>query len=82
MKRPLGLLVCLVAVGLAACGGGNDDRGGGNPPAPKQQAAAPGCRQVAQPQPKPDGGAKRPAQALDPGATYDVLLKTSCGDIT
>jgi cyclophilin family peptidyl-prolyl cis-trans isomerase len=82
VKRPLGLLLCLVAVGVAACGGGNDDRGGGSPPAPKQQAAAPGCRQVAQPQPKPDGGAKRPAQALDPGATYDVLLKTSCGDIT
>jgi peptidyl-prolyl cis-trans isomerase B (cyclophilin B) len=72
-----------IAVGLAACGGGDDDD---DAAASKQTAspkpAAPKCKDVAEPQPKPDGGAKAPAETLDPKATYDVVLKTSCGDFT
>ena len=34
------------------------------------------------PNPKPDGGAKKPTGSLDPGKTYRAVLKTSCGDIT
>jgi peptidyl-prolyl cis-trans isomerase B (cyclophilin B) len=82
--RPLALLLCLVAVGLAACGGDDDD---GSPGSAARDDAAPPteraskCSEAAQPKPKPDGGAKRPAEALDPKATYDVVLQTSCGNI-
>jgi cyclophilin family peptidyl-prolyl cis-trans isomerase len=81
--RPLALLLCLVALGAAACGG-DDDSGSAKPRQPAQadtQAPA-GCKKVAQPKAKPDGGAKPPSKALDAGATYDVVLKTSCGNIT
>jgi cyclophilin family peptidyl-prolyl cis-trans isomerase len=76
-------MLCALALALAACGG--DDDGGSEQPqgSPKvDKTVSDGCAGVAQPAAKPDGGAKRPAQALDPGATYDVVLKTSCGDIT
>jgi peptidyl-prolyl cis-trans isomerase B (cyclophilin B) len=79
------LLLCALALGLAACGGDDDDGGSADKPqvSPKvDQKVSEGCASVAQPQAKPDGGAKRPTQALDPDATYDVVLKTSCGDIT
>ncbi len=87
MSRRLTLLLLLIVAGLAACGGDDDDGGGGEPKQPQDsptldQEASGGCADVAQPDAKPDGGAKRPAQALDPDATYDVVLKTSCGDIT
>ena len=87
MSRRLTLLLLLIVAGLAACGGDDDDGSGGGPKQPQDsptldQEASGGCADVAQPDAKPDGGAKRPAQALDPDATYDVVLKTSCGDIT
>jgi peptidyl-prolyl cis-trans isomerase B (cyclophilin B) len=82
--RLLALLLCALALGLAACGGdddgdGSDKRQGS---AKIEVKASQGCADVEQPKAKPDGGAKRPAQALDPDVTYDVVLKTSCGDIT
>jgi peptidyl-prolyl cis-trans isomerase B (cyclophilin B) len=50
-------------------------------PAEPEQQAEGGCEEVAQPEPRQDGGAKRPTGRLDPAATYVVTLKTSCGDI-
>jgi peptidyl-prolyl cis-trans isomerase B (cyclophilin B) len=82
------LLLCAFALGLAACGDDDDDGGGGGESkqprdtATVEQEPSGGCADAEQPNPKPDGGAKRPAQALDPDATYDVVLKTNCGDIT
>lgn len=84
MFRPLALLLWVVALALAACGGG-DDGGGSDKPqgSPKVDLkVSGGCTKVKQPAPKPDGGAKKPSEPLDPAATYDVVLKTSCGDIT
>ena len=85
MFRRLTVLLCALALGLAACGG--DDDGGGGADKPKQtpkaeQKVTDGCKKVAQPKPKPNGGAKPPTRALDRSTTYDVVLKTSCGDIT
>ncbi len=37
---------------------------------------------MAAPEPKPDGGAKKPAKALAAGRTYDVVMTTSCGEFT
>jgi cyclophilin family peptidyl-prolyl cis-trans isomerase len=91
--RALALLLCALALALAACGDDDSDSGGGDDaPAAEKQAddgeagdtsgGGPTCATVEQPEPKPDGGAKRPSAALDQGATYEVVLKTSCGDIT
>ena len=83
MFRPLALL-CVVAVGLAACGGADDTSSAspaGNDATPRTERAGE-CAQAAQPKPKPSGAAKRPARALDPNVTYEVVLQTTCGDIT
>ena len=74
----------MLALGVAACGG-DDNAGGSNKPKQSPSAGQPqsaSCKKVAQPKAKPNGGAKRPTGALDRGTTYDVVLKTSCGDIT
>jgi peptidyl-prolyl cis-trans isomerase B (cyclophilin B) len=87
MLRPLSLLLCVVALALAACGGDDDDQ-----PAAKKEAAAssapaeeqrPGeCRDVEQPQPRDDGGRQKPKRGLDDSKTYEVELQTSCGSFT
>jgi peptidyl-prolyl cis-trans isomerase B (cyclophilin B) len=80
-----------------ACGDDDDDSGGSNgsgggaaqtpeEPTPEEtqptdQQAEGGCQEVAQPEPRQDGGAKKPSGDLDPQATYVVTLMTSCGDI-
>jgi peptidyl-prolyl cis-trans isomerase B (cyclophilin B) len=86
--RLLGILLCALA--LAACGDDDDgsdgsENGGGadtaaQEPRPEEPAAKGGCRDVQQPEPKPDGGAERPTGRLDPGAMYLVTLSTSCGE--
>jgi peptidyl-prolyl cis-trans isomerase B (cyclophilin B) len=50
-------------------------------PADAGQRAGGVCKDIAQPEPRRDGGAKRPTGRLDPAATYIVTLKTNCGDI-
>jgi peptidyl-prolyl cis-trans isomerase B (cyclophilin B) len=84
--------LCLVAV---ACGDDDDDSGsdgsGGasqtpeeqapEEPQAEQQADAGGCKDVSPPEPRPDGGAKKPSGRLDRGTTYVVSLRTSCGNI-
>jgi peptidyl-prolyl cis-trans isomerase B (cyclophilin B) len=89
--RLLGIVICALA--LTACGdddeSGSEGSGGGGggadttaaEPQAEQPAAKGGCKEVEQPDPKPDGGAKRPSGRLDPDATYVVTLATSCGDI-
>lgn len=96
MLRPLALLLCALALalGVVACGD-DDDSGSSGAAGGTESATTPdadgtasdvkggrACAKVDQPDPKPDGGAKKPSDALDPAATYDVVLKTSCGDIT
>jgi peptidyl-prolyl cis-trans isomerase B (cyclophilin B) len=89
VTRLLALSLSLVALLAASCGGDDDedgDAGGGGEAAAqaKQAEEQPrqGCREVEQPQPKPDGGAKKPSGKLDPAKTYRVVLETSCGNIT
>jgi peptidyl-prolyl cis-trans isomerase B (cyclophilin B) len=76
-------LIFLAALALAACGGGEDKRtaGGGTQP-PATVPTATGCQQVDQPDPKPDGGQKKPSDRLDPKKTYTVRVKTNCGSFS
>jgi peptidyl-prolyl cis-trans isomerase B (cyclophilin B) len=89
-------LLCALSLAVVGCGDDDDsgDSDGGAPAAqtppdpqaaeefgePEQQAQG-GCQEVAQPEPRQDGGAKRPSGSLNPDATYIVTLQTSCGDI-
>jgi peptidyl-prolyl cis-trans isomerase B (cyclophilin B) len=91
VARPLVLLLCLAMLLVAACGDDDDDSAGGQSGDPDAAAQIEGegqaaeeapCREVPMPNPKPDGGAKKPTGRLDPGKTYRAVLKTSCGDIT
>ena len=91
MARPLVLLLCFAMLLVAACGDDDDDGAGGQSNGPDAAAQIEGegqaadeapCREVPMPNPKPDGGAKKPTGRLDPAKTYRAVLKTSCGDIT
>jgi peptidyl-prolyl cis-trans isomerase B (cyclophilin B) len=88
VTRVLALSLSLVALVAASCGDDDEDgdasEGGAAAAQQEQQEEQPrqGCREVEQPQPKPDGGAKKPSAKLDPAKTYRVVLETSCGNIT
>ena len=89
-----GLSIAAIACGDDDDSGSSNGSGGGTAaqtpeePAPEEpqpsepdQQAEGGCQEVAQPEPRQDGGAKRPTGRLDPDAIYIVTLRTSCGDI-
>jgi peptidyl-prolyl cis-trans isomerase B (cyclophilin B) len=80
-----------LAVVLAGCGGKTQSAGGDttssapattNEPPATTTAAPAGCRSVAAPESKQDGGQKAPKTALDPAKTYAVSIETSCGSFT
>jgi peptidyl-prolyl cis-trans isomerase B (cyclophilin B) len=83
MLKPLSVLLCALALVLAACGDDDEqpaeEKQASSPPATEQKA---GCKDVEQPPPRDDGGQKKPQKPLDPGKTYDVELTTSCGAFT
>jgi peptidyl-prolyl cis-trans isomerase B (cyclophilin B) len=84
---PRFLLVSAVAASfvLSACGdnGGGGGTGASSAPATTTTAeTAGGCRQVAQPRPRPDGGQKKPKKALENATTYELEISTNCGDFS
>jgi peptidyl-prolyl cis-trans isomerase B (cyclophilin B) len=92
VARPLALVLCLAMLFVAACGGDDDDGGGDGQDGGEPAAQAEGegqaaqeeqaCKEVPQPEPRPDGGAKKSSGRLAPGKSYRAVLETSCGDIT
>jgi peptidyl-prolyl cis-trans isomerase B (cyclophilin B) len=80
------LFLALTALVAVSCGDDDDDDGPGSgrgeeaAAQPRQEQS--GCEEVEQPQPRPDGGAKKPTRALDSGKTYRVVLDTNCGEMT
>ncbi|HEX6584744.1 MAG TPA: peptidylprolyl isomerase [Thermoleophilaceae bacterium] len=83
MLRTLSVLLCSLALALAACGDDDDEQPAteATTSAPAEQQEA-GCEDVDQPPPREDGGQKKPQNALDAGKTYEVELTTSCGAFT
>jgi peptidyl-prolyl cis-trans isomerase B (cyclophilin B) len=95
MRRPLFVLASAVALlvlalAFAGCGGDDDEEAA---PATTEAAATTeateteggggaGCRDVANPEPKPEGTLKAPTALLNVDKTYEVLVETSCGDFT
>jgi peptidyl-prolyl cis-trans isomerase B (cyclophilin B) len=86
MLRLLSVLICALALVAAGCGDDDDDSGSTQKTEPTASAPAEeqegGCKDVEQPAPRDGGGKKKPKQALDPSATYEVELQTSCGSFT
>jgi cyclophilin family peptidyl-prolyl cis-trans isomerase len=92
--RLLTLFLMLFALGAAGCGDDDDsdDGNGSTTPAdtqtetqPQTQTQAeepkPGeCIEVAQPEPKPDGGEEKPTEELS--GDYEVTFETNCGSFT
>ena len=79
------MLLCALALVLAACGDDDDDSS-----AQKKDSSAPAaepeqqgqCKDVEQPPTRDAGGQKKPGRPLDASKTYDVVLQTSCGSFT
>jgi peptidyl-prolyl cis-trans isomerase B (cyclophilin B) len=70
------LLLVLV---LAGCGGGGEDS---EEAAATAAPTAGGCRNVEQPEARPDGEETPPTAILSSEKTYEVTVRTSCGDFT
>jgi peptidyl-prolyl cis-trans isomerase B (cyclophilin B) len=78
VTRALALGAVSLALAAIGCGGGGKKGGGDG-----GTASAPGgCTRVRKPPPRPAAGPHKPVSALNTRKTYDLTLKTSCGDIT
>lgn len=85
LMRRLLALPFLTALVLAACGGDSEKKAEATPPPAATESAATkqaGCREVKAPEPKADGGEKKPRLELDPAKAYTAVVKTSCGEFT
>ena len=79
------MLLCALALVLAACGGDDDDsasKGTTSTAAPAAEQQQGKCKDVPQPAPRASGGQTKPKEPLDPSKTYTVELQTSCGSFT
>jgi peptidyl-prolyl cis-trans isomerase B (cyclophilin B) len=85
------LMVLALALAVAGCGDDDEDSGDGSsatttPSTETQLESQPtpeksgGCTEVAQPEPKPDGGEQKPTEELT--GEYEVTFVTNCGSFT
>jgi cyclophilin family peptidyl-prolyl cis-trans isomerase len=76
--RRLPLVLLVASLLLAGCGGDDAEE--------EQAASAPpsatGCREAAEPQPRPEGTLEAPTAFLNVEQTYRVTVQTSCGEFT
>ena len=90
--RKLTILIAVLALAVAGCGDDKkdsrdsskgDETAGATPVGPQTPPqASNGCKTVAAPKAKPDGGEKKPKLELDPGTPYHLTVDTSCGRFT
>jgi cyclophilin family peptidyl-prolyl cis-trans isomerase len=91
MRHRFTVLLVLAAVLVAACGDKSSDTtadtSAAAPPSettlpPTESASTDGCKDVAQPEAKPDGGQRKPKGKLDASKSYTVTVKTNCGSFS
>lgn len=80
-RLPLAAAPAVLVLALAACGGGSKQSAAPTTTASSGTAGAAGCRK-ATPAPGKARKEPKPTKRLDPARTYDVVLKTNCGDFT
>jgi len=82
MRATLGLLTS-TALLAAGCGGSGTESASSTDNAATEAASTTGgCREVEAPEPRRDGGQKRPVGRLDSQKTYRLAFATSCGGFT
>jgi cyclophilin family peptidyl-prolyl cis-trans isomerase len=78
-------LLCLVPA-IAACGDSDEKKAKKPeqqaPASAAQQGSKAGCKRVAEPKPKGEGGEKKPKGALDASRKWSLRLDTNCGSFT
>jgi peptidyl-prolyl cis-trans isomerase B (cyclophilin B) len=83
LRSALPVLLALTALFLPACGDDDGDQGGSaqrsDTTTTATQADRGACKEAKQPEPKPDGGQKRPRSKLDSSKRYVVTVATNCG---
>lgn len=84
--RPSLLMIALCPLLLSACGSEGAKEGPPEEeaaaPAVQQEVSAGGCKEVATPEPRKDGGEAKPRLNLDRSKKYEVKMATSCGSFT
>ena len=92
MRLILVPIVLTFVLALAACGGDDEPESVGGATTTTattttttEQASLPAdtdCETVDAPEAKPDGGQTAPTEALEAGATYELVVETNCGEFT
>jgi peptidyl-prolyl cis-trans isomerase B (cyclophilin B) len=73
----------LLALAAGGCGGDGDEAAPAEEPAAAEAPAdESGCRDVRLPEPRAGGGETPPTTLLEPDSTYEVVVRTNCGDFT
>jgi peptidyl-prolyl cis-trans isomerase B (cyclophilin B) len=78
------MLLCALALALAACGGDDDsgDSADSSSTTAQTEQKQGACKDVEQPAPRDGGGQKKPKQPLAKSKTYDLTFETTCGSFT
>ena len=85
MRSILVPVLLALVLSLAACGGDDEPESVGGTTTTTEQASPPAdtdCETVDVPEAKPDGGQTAPTEALEAGATYELVVETNCGEFT
>jgi cyclophilin family peptidyl-prolyl cis-trans isomerase len=92
MRSIATLVAVLSTAAMAGCGSNSgagktaDIPAGGTTPAtpttPAPATAASGCKKVAKPKPRRNGGAKKPTAQLDASKAWTLTFRTNCGAFT
>ena len=88
MRRAPFPAAALATILIAGCGGGGTKTAEIPAGGPSTQSSTPaqttpaGCKNVAKPAPKKEGGQKKPSAPLAGGKTYKLTVATNCGTFT
>ena len=82
MRRILVPVLLTLVLSLAACGGDDEPESTSAATTEQSPAVDSECETVDAPEAKPDGGQTAPADSLEAGSTYELVVETNCGDFT